>query len=59
MGLSDDADSNILKRYEELCASLNMDKDATDEAWQNYENIRQNYTLEVRIKFLFIRVPVM
>jgi hypothetical protein len=24
-----------------------MDKDAADEAWQNYETIRQNYTLEV------------
>ncbi|KAJ9576035.1 hypothetical protein L9F63_007135, partial [Diploptera punctata] len=46
MGLSDDSDDNIFKRHEELCVNLNMDKDAAEEAWQNYETIRQNYTLE-------------
>jgi retinoblastoma-like protein 1 len=48
MGLQDNEDENILKQHQELCVNLNMDKDAADEAWQNYETIRQNYTLEVR-----------
>lgn len=47
MGLLDDADENVFKRHQDLCVNLNMDKDAADEAWQNYETIRQNYTLEV------------
>jgi retinoblastoma-like protein 1 len=47
MGLRDDADENIFKRHQDLCVNLNMDKDAADEAWQSYETIRQNYTLEV------------
>jgi hypothetical protein len=47
MGLLDEADENVFKRHQDLCVNLNMDKDAADEAWQNYETIRQNYTLEV------------
>jgi retinoblastoma-like protein 1 len=47
MGLQDNEDENVFKRHQELCVNLNMDKDAADEAWQNYETIRQNYTLEV------------
>jgi retinoblastoma-like protein 1 len=47
MGLLDNADEHIFKRHQDLCVNLNMDKDAADEAWQNYETIRQNYTLEV------------
>jgi hypothetical protein len=47
MGSLDNADENILERHQELCSNLNMDKDAADEAWQNYQTIRQNYTLEV------------
>ncbi|XP_069675672.1 retinoblastoma-like protein 1 isoform X2 [Periplaneta americana] len=46
MGLLDDADDDIFKRHQDLCGNLNMDKDAADEAWQSYETIRQNYTLE-------------
>jgi retinoblastoma-like protein 1 len=47
MGLSGDADDDIFKRHQDLCVNLNMDKDAADEAWRNYEAIRQNYVLEV------------
>lgn len=46
MGLSGDADDDIFKRHQDLCVNLNMDKDAADEAWRNYEAIRQNYVLE-------------
>lgn len=46
MGQSREEES-IYKKHQELCAELNMDKDAADEAWQSYESIRQNYSLEV------------
>jgi hypothetical protein len=48
MVLSGDADDDIFKRHQDLCVNLNMDKDAADEAWRNYEAIKQNYFLEVR-----------
>ena len=40
-------EESIYKKHQELCAELNMDKGAADEAWQSYESIRQNYSLEV------------
>ncbi|XP_063225923.1 retinoblastoma-like protein 1 isoform X1 [Bacillus rossius redtenbacheri] len=46
MGQLDNPDENTLKRYEDLCVNLNMDRDSADEAWRSYETIRQNYTLE-------------
>jgi hypothetical protein len=47
MGLSGDGEDDIFKRHQDLCVNLNMDRDAADEAWRNYEAIRQNYFLEV------------
>ncbi|KAL0968597.1 hypothetical protein UPYG_G00269000 [Umbra pygmaea] len=32
--------------FEDLCRSLNMDEEASNEAWKSYENISKNYTLE-------------
>ncbi|XP_077982360.1 retinoblastoma-like protein 1 [Glandiceps talaboti] len=43
---SDSENSDPRSRFEELCRDLNMDKTAADEAWQAYENISTNYTLE-------------
>ncbi|KAJ8249009.1 hypothetical protein GJAV_G00230200 [Gymnothorax javanicus] len=34
------------QRFEELCRALNMDEEASEDAWKNYENINKNYTLE-------------
>lgn len=34
--------------FEDLCRALNMDEEASNEAWRSYENISKNYTLEVR-----------
>ncbi|XP_036391090.1 retinoblastoma-like protein 2 isoform X1 [Megalops cyprinoides] len=34
------------QRFEELCRALNMDEEASNDAWRNYENINKNYTLE-------------
>ena len=47
MGVSPgDPDGNVYERHQELCVKLNMDKDTADEAWQNYEKIKENYLLE-------------
>ncbi|CAK6977974.1 LOW QUALITY PROTEIN: retinoblastoma-like protein 2 [Scomber scombrus] len=32
--------------FEELCRGLNMDEEASNEAWKTYENISRNFTLE-------------
>ncbi|XP_039664013.1 retinoblastoma-like protein 2 [Perca fluviatilis] len=32
--------------FEDLCRALNMDEEAGNEAWKNYENTRRNFTLE-------------
>lgn len=51
MGLSsEESDDRVEERYEELCLDLNMDKKAKDEAWKNYEKIKKNYSLEVRLR---------
>ncbi|XP_041375450.1 retinoblastoma-like protein 1 isoform X2 [Gigantopelta aegis] len=46
MGLSDEGEESVLQRYEELCLDLNMDKNAKEDAWQSYQRIRTNFTLE-------------
>lgn len=47
MGLSEDGEEIILQRFEEICQDLNMDASTKEEAWQNYQKIQMNYTLEV------------
>lgn len=37
---------------EDLCRALNMDEEASGEAWKTYENISRNFTLEVRLAYL-------
>ncbi|XP_044048161.1 retinoblastoma-like protein 2 isoform X6 [Siniperca chuatsi] len=32
--------------FEDLCRALNMDEEASSEAWKTYENISRNFTLE-------------
>uniref|UniRef100_A0A6Q2XH41 Retinoblastoma-like 2 (p130) n=1 Tax=Esox lucius TaxID=8010 RepID=A0A6Q2XH41_ESOLU len=32
--------------FDDLCRDLNMDEQASNEAWKSYENISKNYTLE-------------
>uniref|UniRef100_A0A8C6PP10 RB transcriptional corepressor like 2 n=1 Tax=Nothobranchius furzeri TaxID=105023 RepID=A0A8C6PP10_NOTFU len=36
----------IRTRFEDLCRALNMDEEASTEAWSSYENISRNFTLE-------------
>lgn len=46
---NDDGDMDLLKKYKEVCADLNLDKASADEAWQSFQRIGINYTLEVSI----------
>ncbi|BFZ13546.1 hypothetical protein BsWGS_16586 [Bradybaena similaris] len=46
MGLSEEDEENILQRFEEICLDLNMDTSTKEEAWQNYQKIQTNFTLE-------------
>ncbi|XP_075215910.1 retinoblastoma-like protein 1 isoform X2 [Lycorma delicatula] len=46
MGLAGDGEETIFKKYQTLCNDLNMDKDAANKAWNSYETIMQNYSLE-------------
>lgn len=45
MGQSEDGED--AKRYEELCLDLNMDRDAKEDAWEAFQRIQENYSLEV------------
>lgn len=51
MGLSEEGEESVLQRFEELCLDLNMDKNAKEEAYQNYQRIQTNFTLEVCTPF--------
>ncbi|EDV21648.1 uncharacterized protein TRIADDRAFT_59859 [Trichoplax adhaerens] len=39
-------DRPIRSEYDELCLSLNMDKDTAQTAWQRYQDIKLKFTLE-------------
>ncbi|XP_013878432.1 retinoblastoma-like protein 2 [Austrofundulus limnaeus] len=46
--MSDEEDvlQKVRTRFEDLCRALNMDEEASTEAWKSYENISKNFTLE-------------
>ncbi|CAL1274293.1 unnamed protein product [Larinioides sclopetarius] len=46
MGASTPNEQEIREKFQELCADLNMDGNATDEAWQSFLKISNTYTLE-------------
>ncbi|CAL1535669.1 unnamed protein product [Lymnaea stagnalis] len=46
MGLSEEGEENVLQRFDEVCLDLNMDTSTKEEAWQNYQKILTNYSLE-------------
>ena len=52
MGQSDDIEDATYRKHQDVCEKLNMDASAAEEAWKSYENIRQNYTLEVNNKLI-------
>ncbi|KAF8781812.1 Retinoblastoma-like protein 1 like protein [Argiope bruennichi] len=46
MGATTPNEQEIREKFQELCADLNMDGNATDEAWQSFLKISNTYTLE-------------
>ena len=40
-------EAGVKKNFESLCTDLNMDSSTKTVAWESYQQIRQNYTLEV------------
>lgn len=47
MSDEDETAQRARRGFEELCRALNMDEEASGEAWRSYENISRNFTLEV------------
>lgn len=39
----------IKKKFEDVCLSLNMDRETADSAWSLYQKIDEDYGLEVSI----------
>uniref|UniRef100_A0AAX7U119 Retinoblastoma-like 2 (p130) n=1 Tax=Astatotilapia calliptera TaxID=8154 RepID=A0AAX7U119_ASTCA len=46
MSDEDETAQRARRGFEELCRALNMDEEASGEAWGSYENISRNFTLE-------------
>ena len=46
-GASDQDKSTIKQRFDNVCKELNMDEATAECAWETYERIDRNYTLEV------------
>ena len=45
--MKSDTEDDLKKRFKDLCLDLNLDKTSADEAWQSFQRIGINYTLEV------------
>lgn len=44
--------------FEDLCRALNMDEEASGEAWKTYGNISRNFTLEVKTLLYILLICV-
>lgn len=53
MGTAEQTDELTKKFYDEVCSALNMDLLSSEEAWNNYIQTKNNFTLEVQNKFNF------
>ena len=55
-GVKDKNKLTIKQRFDDVCKELNMDEATAVSAWENYERIDRNYTLEAScVAQLFIR----
>lgn len=45
--MSSNAEQDTRKRYESVCAELNMDEQTAGSAWTSYEEINNDFVLEV------------
>ena len=45
--MSESGEQEIRARYEGVCAELNMDDQTAEKAWGAYEDVNNDYVLEV------------
>ena len=45
--MSSHVEEDTRGRYESVCADLNMDEQTSEAAWRSYEDINNDYVLEV------------
>lgn len=50
MGTTEQTEELTKKFYDEVCSTLNMDQLSSEEAWINYIQTKNNFTLEVQNK---------
>lgn len=50
MGTTEQTEELTKKFYDEVCSTLNMDQLSSEEAWINYIQTKNNFTLEVQSK---------
>lgn len=43
----EDSEDNLVRKHDELVNKLNLDEETAEKAWNSFETIMQNYTLEV------------
>ena len=43
------------EEYDKLCRELNMDIETAEAAWMSYTDVKEKYTLEVRVKLENLR----
>lgn len=53
-GSSPENISTIKQRFDDVCSELNMDEATAVSAWETYEKINRNYTLEVSQHLLIV-----
>ena len=56
MNIVDDKSDELYEQFNEMCYDLNMDKLTAREAWKSYRQVKQNYSLEVSIKYFISKV---
>ncbi|KAF5305107.1 hypothetical protein FQA39_LY09369 [Lamprigera yunnana] len=46
MVLSEDSNDHLYKKHQELCTKLNLDISTVTQAWENFQSIQTNFSLE-------------
>lgn len=52
MDWAEDIEDDLFKKHQALCRKLNLDPSTISQAWESFNSIRSNYTLEVCHLFL-------
>ena len=47
-------DEEVRSKFEDVCGELNLDEEAKDSAWKAYQDINNDYVLEVMSRSVMI-----